>query len=89
MYGPDGVFVTGYASAAGHAGEIEVKDNVPVLFRSVYRGEPVRVSRLREQANFEGVSGFASVTVWQSLAQREEFVERLASRAAIVILSLS
>jgi len=88
VYGPDGVFVTGYASPPVTPGEIEVKDNVPVLFRSVYRGEPVRVSRLREQANFEGVSGFASVTVWQSLAQREEFVERLASRAAIVILSL-
>ena len=80
VYGPDGVFVTGYASPPVTPGEIEVKDNVPVFFRSVYRGEPVRVSRLREQANFEGVSGFTSVTVWQSLAQREEFVERLASR---------
>ncbi len=88
VYGPDGVFVTGYATPPVTPGTIELKDNVPVLFQSVYREEPVRVSRLREQANFEGVSGFASVTVWQTLAQREAFVQRLAGRATIVILSL-
>lgn len=88
VYGPDGVFVTGYATPPVTPGTIELKDSVPALFHSLYRGEPVRVSRLREQANFGGVSGFASVTVWQTLAQREAFVERLAGRAIVVILSL-
>lgn len=88
VYGPDGVFVTGYASPPVTPQDIALRDNTPVLFESTYRDDPVRVARLREQANFEGVSGFASVTVWQSLAAREAFVRQQATRAIIVIVSL-
>ncbi len=88
VYGPDGSFVTGYASPPVTPDAIELKDNQPVLFESVYRDEPVRVARLREHADFVAVSGFASVTVWQTLAEREAFVRQQATQAIILIASL-
>ncbi|CCQ72548.1 sensor histidine kinase [Magnetospira sp. QH-2] len=88
VYGPDGAFVTGYATPPVIPAHIELSDNVPVLFESTYRGAAVRVARLREHSRFEGASGFAAVTVWQPMASREEFVQQLASRAIMVILSL-
>lgn len=86
--GPDGVYVTGYATPPVAPGGNTQKAGSPVFFQSVYRGQDVRVVRLREASDFEGVSGFSLVTVWQTFDGRNQFVRDLAVRAALLMASL-
>ncbi len=88
VYGPDGSFITGYATPPVMPPGVELKGNEPFLFDSVYRGEPVRAARLQEFSAFDAVSGFSAVTVWQPLGEREAFVRDQAIRAMAVIASL-
>ncbi len=88
VYGPDGSFITGYATPPVMPPGVELKGNEPFLFDSVYRGDQVRAARLQEYATFDTVSGFASVTVWQPMAERETFVRQQALRALALIASL-
>ncbi|AXS42153.1 sensor histidine kinase [Breoghania sp. L-A4] len=83
--GPDGVFLTGYAYPPAMPIDFKAVTNVPVLFEAVYRGGAVRVARLSEMVTFDGVSGYSTVTVWQSMAAREAFALQLALRAALVM----
>ena len=82
--GPDGVLVTGYAYPPPPPPEARGADG-PVLFDASHRGEPVRVSRLRELTTVDGISGYATVTAWQTLAAREALTLRLALRAALLM----
>lgn len=86
--GPDGVFVTGYAYPPAPPKNLRDKADFPVLFEGTYRHEGVRVARLTEYLNVGGVSGYATVTVWQNKAAREAFARNLAVRAALLMGSL-
>ncbi|WP_417669483.1 sensor histidine kinase N-terminal domain-containing protein [Roseibium sp.] len=86
--GPDGVFVTGYAYPPAPPPDVRNQANMPVLFEANYRSEGVRVARLTEYLTLGGVSGFATVTVWQNMAAREAFARNLAIRAALLMGSL-
>ncbi|WP_417684867.1 sensor histidine kinase N-terminal domain-containing protein [Roseibium sp.] len=86
--GPDGVFVTGYAYPPTPPPDVRGQANTPVLFEATYRSEGVRVARLTEYLTLGGVSGFATVTVWQNMAAREAFARNLAIRAALLMGSL-
>lgn len=83
--GPGGIYVTGFAypprvpaPAAGGA-------YAPVFAEATYRGEPVRVLRITETVTIENLTGDATVTVWQRLAERNAFARSLAARAALLI----
>ncbi|NKB49046.1 MAG: sensor histidine kinase [Alphaproteobacteria bacterium] len=86
--GPDGVYVTGYATPPVAPGAATQPVGQPIYFQSQHLGQDVRVVRLREASNFEGLSGFSMVTVWQTFDGRDQFVRDLALRAILLIASL-
>lgn len=88
VHGPDGVFVTGYATPPVAPRDLAVNNGAPTLFLSRYRGEEVRVARLREYVTIDTISGYSTITVWQTMAARQAFARDLAGRAAIVMGSL-
>lgn len=88
VHGPDGVFITGYATPPVPPSDVIPIRNKPVFFQSVYRGQDVRVVRLREAGEVDGVSGFSTVTVWQDFASRDQFARALGLRAAVLMASL-
>ncbi|MDA1309666.1 MAG: sensor histidine kinase [Proteobacteria bacterium] len=86
--GPDGVYVTGYATPPVAPGGNTQTVGSPMFFQAVYRGQDVRVVRLREASDFEGISGYSLVTVWQTFDGRHQFVRDLAVRAILLMASL-
>lgn len=85
VHGPDGVYVTGYATPPIPPADLASSFGVPTLFSAVYRGEDVRVVQLREPAQLDGLSGLATVTVWQTLDNRERLATQLAQRSLVLI----
>ncbi|PRX38438.1 two-component system, OmpR family, sensor histidine kinase TctE [Meinhardsimonia xiamenensis] len=88
VYGPDGVLVTGYAQPPVPLSRRLPPDRAFAYYDAIYRGAPVRVLRLRNQASIGGVTGTYTVTVWQDLAGRNAFALALAMRAFAVIATL-
>lgn len=88
VYGPDGAFITGYATPPVLPKNLTLANDIPVVFEANYRGERVRVSRLREYSTYGPVRGFSAITVWQPMSSREDFVNQLARRAIVLIVSL-
>ncbi len=83
--GPDGSFATGYAyPPVAPQGAVATPEE-PVFYTAQYKGEDVRVVRLRSRVDLGWISGFSTVSVWQELAARETFFKRLASRTGAVI----
>ncbi len=89
VHGPDGVFVTGYATPPVPPPDLVRSRNTPVFFRSVYRNQEVRVVQLKEMGEVDGISGYSTVTVWQTFSGRNRFVRDLALRATAIIASLT
>lgn len=83
--GPDGTFITGYAYPPAAPATVKAIENIPVLFEATYRREAVRVARLTERITVDGVTGYATVTVWQTMAAREALTWQLAFRALLVM----
>jgi len=90
VYGPDGSFITGYSSppSSNTTKAIPADQSLPQLFNAVHLGQPVRVTRLSEPSNIEGLSGFSTITVWQTLDQRDAFARDAAMRAGAFALML-
>lgn len=88
VYAPDGVFITGYATPPVPPVGLDIPDNTPVFYRAYYLGQDVRVVRLREYAEIEGISGIATVTAWQNVDARNSFARELAVKAAVLMLVL-
>lgn len=86
--GPDGVFVTGYGYPPASPPEVRAQVSYPVLFDSTYRSRSVRVARLTEYLTAAGISGFATVTVWQNKAGRDALARQMGTRAAFLICTL-
>lgn len=85
--GPSGIYVTGYAYPP-HGSISDIDLYTPHYFQAEYRGEAVRVLKVVERVTSEGVSGNATVTVWQRLSERSRFATQLAFRAAGLIVGL-
>lgn len=88
VYGPDGVLVTGYAVPPVPLSRKLPTDKAYAYYDAVYRGEPARVLRLKDETTIGGVTGTYTVTVWQDLASRNAFVTQLVLRSVAVILTL-
>lgn len=82
--GPGGIYVTGYAYPPT-GGVPDMVLDTPHYFKAEYRGEAVRVLKIVERVTSDGVSGNATVTVWQRLSERRRFATQLAFRAAGLI----
>lgn len=86
--GPDGAFVIGYATPpVPPPGSSRVAE-APFFYNSVHLGAPVRVVRLREHTEANGISGYTVVTTWQRFGARQDFAQSLAERTMVVILIL-
>jgi len=83
--GPGGIYVTGYAYPPVEPGRGNSDLYEPSFFEATYRDEKVRVLRVTERITIENLTGDATVTVWQRIADRAEFVRLLVVRAAALI----
>ncbi len=83
--GPGGSYVTGYAYPPVSMQGTDADRYEPRFFEAGYRDEAVRVLRMTERVTIVNLSGDATVTVWQRLADRNAFASQLALRAAILI----
>lgn len=83
--GPGGIYVTGFAYPPIARADQAGPDGNLRFFGAVYRNEPVRVLQITERVTFETMTGDATVTVWQRLADRNAFAVELAVRAAAII----
>jgi len=90
VYGPDGSFITGYSSPPTSKTEQTplTGQSPPQLFNAAHLGQSVRVARLSEPSNIQGLSGFSTITVWQTLDQRDAFARTAAMRAGAFALML-
>ncbi|MBO9429428.1 sensor histidine kinase [Sulfitobacter sp. R18_1] len=84
--GPGGIYITGYAYPPV-SGARASEDRLNYTM-SEYRGEPVRVLRMRESTTIGNLTGDTIVTVWQRDSDRNAFAAALARRAAALIASL-
>lgn len=87
VYAPDGVFVTGYATPPVST---QRSSNETLQFHDArYHGSSVRVLRLREMMQIDGLQGVFSFTVWQDTSVRESFVRDQSRQTFIVITTLT
>ncbi|MEL7091957.1 MAG: sensor histidine kinase [Pseudomonadota bacterium] len=86
VYGPDGSFVTGY-SRPPVAG-VTAPDAPVQQYDARHQGQPVRVARLLQETEIDGIGGTSVITVWQRLDQRDAFIRRAALQAGATVLLL-
>jgi len=80
--GPGGAYITGYAYPPATILGKDGNRYAPNFFEATYRGDAVRVLQITERMTIENLTGDATVTVWQRLADRHTFARQLALRAA-------
>ncbi|TCK99291.1 two-component system sensor histidine kinase TctE [Shimia isoporae] len=83
--GPGGIYVTGYAYPPVNPDSRATSLFDPRFFEARYRGEDVRVLQVAERITIENLTGDATVTVWQRIADRDAFVRELVIRSAALI----
>ena len=88
VYAPDGVFVTGYATPPVPPDAVRGVAKAQTYFDANYRGKPVRVLRLRDATQIDGVSGDFTFTVWQDTDVRDAFVSETAQQTYTIIAIL-
>ncbi len=88
VHGPDGVFITGYATPPIVPPELAKDKSSLILYEANYRGEKVRVARLKELTEIDAIRGYSAVTVWQTMLGRDAFIRNQALQAVIVIVTL-
>lgn len=88
VYAPDGAFVTGYGVPPVPISRLAATDAPLTYFDAIHRGNPVRVLRMKDEAEIGGLSGTFTITVWQEQAVRQQFVQALALRAFAVMAAL-
>ena len=87
-YAPDGVFVTGYATPPVPENAANFNSQAQTYFDAIYQGESVRVLRLKDAMQVEGLSGDFTFTVWQNTSVRTSFARDLARQTFVVIATL-
>ena len=86
VYAPDGVFVTGYATPP--VSKDLAIDERRQFYDAEYHGSSVRVLRIREVMQIDGLLGSFNFTVWQNTSVRERFVRDQSRQTFIVIATL-
>jgi len=79
--GPGGYYVTGYAYPPVEPISSGTEPLTTSYFEAVYRGEPVRVLKLTENAQVGGITGTTIIRVWQRMSDRNAFARDLALKA--------
>ncbi|MEY2992908.1 MAG: hypothetical protein RI946_2302 [Pseudomonadota bacterium] len=79
--GPGGYYVTGYAYPPVEPISTGADPQTTSYFEAVYRGEPVRVLKLTENAQVSGITGTTIIRVWQRMSDRNAFARDLALKA--------
>jgi two-component system sensor histidine kinase TctE len=79
--GPGGYYVTGYAYPPVEPMSTGTEPQTTSYFEAVYRGEPVRVLKLTENAQVGGITGTTIIRVWQRMSDRNAFARDLALKA--------
>ena len=87
VYAPDGVFVTGYATPPVST-QLSM-DEKSQFYDASYHGSSVRVLRLREMMQMEGLVGAFNFTVWQETSVREKYVRDQSQQTFSVIATLT
>lgn len=87
-YAPDGVFVTGYATPPVPPEQAADQSERYIYFDAIYHDRPVRVLRLQDHMNVDGLGGEFTFTVWQDTALRDGFVQSLSQRTFSVMATL-
>lgn len=82
--GPDGSFVTGYSPPPIRPFDRALPTQELVFFESTHRNQPVKVVQLLERTELDQLRGDVIVSVWQDLAQRDEFATWLLLRGVII-----
>ena len=81
--GPAGMYVAGYSyPPITRSSRI---DYTPTYSNAIYRDRPVRVLQLTESVSVDGLTGDATVTVWQHASERQALATALALRAAALM----
>ncbi len=88
VHAPDGAFVIGYATPPVPPGRRTLADG-PEIYTAKYYGRDVRVARLRDVTSIGGLSGTFTISIWQDIAIRGDFVRRLTDRTFVVIAALT
>lgn len=83
---PGGGFVTGYSSTPELPPEAAVQGGIPFFYDSVADSRPVRVVILREFISAPQFDGWTTVTVWQTVAQREAMAAQFGQESAILLM---
>lgn len=79
--GPGGYYVTGYAYPPVEPISTGAKPQTTSYFEAIYRGEPVRVLKLTENAQAGGITGTTIIRVWQRMSDRNAFAHDIALKA--------
>lgn len=87
VYAPDGVFVTGYATPPVTT-QLSADEKLQ-FYDAEYHGSSVRVLRLREVMQMDGLRGAFNFTVWQDTSVRAKFVRDQSRQTFIVIATLT
>jgi len=88
VYAPDGVFVTGYATPPIPPGRVTLDTAGQSYFDGQYQGSRMRVLRFIAAMQIDGLTGEFTITVWQNIDLREQFVRDLAMRSFLVLAAL-
>ncbi|SMX51269.1 sensor histidine kinase [Actibacterium lipolyticum] len=88
VYGPDGQLVTGYAVPPLPPKEPIPEDTGLAYYDGLYKGEPVRVLKLIDQASIAGLTGNFTITVWQDIRVRNAFALQIALRSFVMIIGM-
>jgi len=88
VYAPDGVFVTGYATPPVSI-QLNNEDSRLQFYDARYHGASVRVLRLREVMQMDGLLGLFNFTVWQDTSLRQSYVRDQSRQTFFVIAILT
>lgn len=88
VHAPDGVFVTGFAPPPIRIDAGLENGETFTYFDAQSRGRDVRVLRLQYVTQIAGFSGPFTVTLWQDMSVRREFVRGQAMRAFATMAAL-
>ncbi len=89
VFAPDGAYVTGYATPPVPSAKERADLAAQLYFEAKYQGDAVRVLRLRDAMQIDGLTGDSTVTVWQDTRVRDRFVQDIARGTYVIIFVLT
>lgn len=81
----EGGFITGYSRQPTVPSGVKLDKSAPTFYDSYYQGLPVRVLTFQEDLHDAQFSGLSTVTVWQTINQRNFLSRQLAGQSAMLL----